>query len=264
MPWKQLAQNGLARLGYRLINTRTYYSHDGLHSLHHPHFLSDPAFQAAYARGVVASHGHDPQTHWRVHVALWAAQQAWAIPGDFVECGVNAGFVSSAILQTLDWNHSPRRFFLIDTFAGPAFHQYSPTENAAGRPDLAHASLAAGAYVTDLTRVQSNFAEWPQTRIIPGTVPDILPSIDSTAIAFVHIDMNCALPEREAFAHFWPLLSPGGLILFDDYVYYGHQANTAALDEVASRLDLKILALPTGQGLVLKPGTDRSLPPALP
>ncbi len=264
MPWKQLAQNALARLGYRLINTRTHYSHDGLHSLHHPRFLADPAFQAAYARGVAAGHGHNPQIHWRLHIALWAARQALAIPGDFVECGVNAGFVSSAILQTLAWAPPQRRFFLIDTFAGPAFNQYSPAEKAAGRPDLAHASLASGAYVTDLTRVQANFAAWPQTRIVPGTVPDILPSIDSTQIAFVHIDMNCALPESEAFAHFWPRLSPGGIILFDDYVYYGHQANTAALDEVAARLDLEILALPTGQGLVLKPGTDQSLPPALP
>jgi len=264
MPWKQLAQNGLGRLGYRLINTRTHYSHDGLHSLHHPHFLSDPAFQAAYARGVAASHGHDPQTHWRVHVALWAARQSLAIPGDFVECGVNAGFVSSAILHALDWAPLPRRFFLVDTFAGPALNQYSPAETAAGRPGLAHASLASGAYVTDLTRVHANFAAWPQARIVPGTVPEILPSLDTNEVAFVHIDMNCALPEREAFAHFWPLLSPGGIILFDDYVYYGHQANTAALDEVAARFGLKILALPTGQGLVLKPGTGRSLPPALP
>ena len=76
--------------------------------------------------------------------------------------------------------------------------------------------------------------------------------------------MNCALPEREALAHFWPLLSPGGIILFDDYVYYGHQANTAALDEVAALLGLKILDLPTGQGLVIKPGTGQSPPPALP
>ena len=53
IPWKQLAQNALARLGYRLINTRTHFSHNGLH------FLSDPAFQTAYPYGVAASHGHD-------------------------------------------------------------------------------------------------------------------------------------------------------------------------------------------------------------
>ena len=76
--------------------------------------------------------------------------------------------------------------------------------------------------------------------------------------------MNCARPEREAFALFWPLLSPGGIILFDNYVDYGHQANTPALDEVASRFSLTILALPTGQGLVIKPGTGQSPPPALP
>jgi hypothetical protein len=48
--------------------------------------------------------------------------------GDFVECGVNAGFVSSAIMKKLQWNTLGRRFYLIDTFTGPVLTQYSQEE----------------------------------------------------------------------------------------------------------------------------------------
>jgi hypothetical protein len=50
---------------------------------------------------VKASGGFDPLVEWRVHVALWVARAASRVSGDFVECGVNAGFTSSAILESL-------------------------------------------------------------------------------------------------------------------------------------------------------------------
>jgi hypothetical protein len=80
---------------------------------------------------------------------------------DFVECGVNAGFVSSAIMQSLDRQNSGRRFFLIDTFSGPVLSQYSPQEIDRGRDLTAKSALAAGAYMTDPERVRANFSEWP-------------------------------------------------------------------------------------------------------
>jgi hypothetical protein len=63
-----------------------------------------------------------------VDVARWAAQTALRVKGDFVECGVNAGFFSSAIMNKLRWNTLGRRFYLIDTFTGPVLAQYSPEE----------------------------------------------------------------------------------------------------------------------------------------
>ena len=59
------------------------------------------AHATAYARGVIAV-GSDYQWHWRVHVGLWAAFSASKLDGDFVECGVNRGFLSSAIMEDLD------------------------------------------------------------------------------------------------------------------------------------------------------------------
>ena len=108
----------LAAAGYVVFNTRSsaHYAQDSLFTANSDHFREDPGFRAAYARGLRASHGVDPRHEWRVHVALWAAELAVRVPGDFVECGVNSGFMSSAIMERLDWGRVEKTFYLIDTF----------------------------------------------------------------------------------------------------------------------------------------------------
>ena len=85
-----------------------------------------------------------------------------------------------------------------------------------------------------------------------GTVPEVLDTVSFGNVAFLHLDMNCALPEKAALEFFWDRLSPGGMILLDDYAYFGHESQTDAIDEVSTRLGFQILSLPTGQGLIVK------------
>ena len=251
---KRLIRKALNRAGYVVFNTRSPhgYAQDGLFTMHSDHFRRDEAFRAAYARGVKAGQGLDPKMEWRVHVALWAASTASRAAGDFVECGVNAGFVSSAIMQSLDWRNSGKRFYLIDTFSGPVLSQYSQREIDSGRDAVAKSALAAGAYVTDMERVRANFSEWPNALVVQGTVPDVLETLSFGEVAFLHLDMNCALPERAALEFFWSRISPGGIVLLDDYTYFGHGSQAEAIDAVAARLGFKVLALPSGQGLIVK------------
>ena len=238
--------------GYELFNKRNGYAQDGLLTVHGDHFRSDPEFRAAYARGIKAGAGVDPHFEWRVHVALWAARTAAKLPGDFVECGVNAGFISSAIMQRLNWSGIGKQFYLIDTFEGPVFDQFSKNEIERGRMDIARQAMAAGAFVTDMDRVRDNFSEWRNVQVIRGRVPDILPSIPFGPVSFLHVDLNCAYPEREALRFFWNLLPPNGMVLLDDYAYFGHGAQAEAVDEFAASAGIEVLSLPTGQGLIIK------------
>jgi hypothetical protein len=242
-----------SRLGYAVIQVRNRYEQDGLFSVHSQAWRATPEFKAAYARGVQAAHGADPGVEWRTHIALWAARVALSARGDFFECGVNAGFLSSAIMHRLNWSELARRFYLIDTFSGPVLEQYSPQEVASGRLRIAQTGLDRGAYVTDIDGIRANFSEWPSAIVVPGAVPEILHSLDPGEVAFVHIDMNCAAPDVAAFEFFWDRLSPGGIVLFDDYGYYGHDSQREAIDAAVRLAGIEILALPTGQGLVVKP-----------
>jgi hypothetical protein len=239
-------------LGLRVIRTRGRYAQDGLVTIHRDAYRGAPSFRAAYARGLQACDGVDPRFEWRVHVALWAARLALRVRGDFVECGVNAGFMSSAIMHDLQWTQLDRRYYLVDTFAGPPLGQYDAAEIAAGRRRVAEDALRAGAYVVDLARIRRNFAEWPNAIVVQGAVPDVLPVIPSTQVAFLHLDMNSARPERAALAFFWDKLARGGIVLLDDYAYRGHEQQGAAIDAVARGKQADVLALPTGQGLIVR------------
>jgi hypothetical protein len=234
------------------FDMRSHYAQDGLFTLHNDDFRRDPVFQAAYRRALEASHGIDPRIEWRVHVALWVAGAALRAPGNFVECGVNAGFMSSAIMQRLNWNGTGRKFYLVDTFTGPVLEQYSAEEVALGRTKLARKNLAAGAYITDLERVRANFAEWPEAVVVEGTVPAVLKTFDAGQMAFLHLDMNCAYPERAALEYFWERLAPGAFVLLDDYSYGEYECQKDAIDDAARGLGAEVLSLPTGQGLIIR------------
>jgi hypothetical protein len=240
--------------GYVVFNTRTreHYASDSLFTTNNDAFRNEPKFRQAYARGMKAGGGVDPRFEWRVHVALWAGQAAARVPGDFVECGVNAGFMSSAIMGRLDWRTTGKRFYLIDTFRGPVLTQYTAEEVGRGRLHVAQEAMEKGAYVTDLERVRANYSEWPNVEIVQGIVPEVLSNLAIESVAFLHLDMNCAFPERAALEHFWPLMSPHGVVLFDDYAYFGHESLARAIDAAALSLGADVLSLPTGQGLIIK------------
>ena len=84
-------------------------------------------------------------------------------------------------------------------------------------------------------------------------MPDTLPQVDAERICYLSLDMNCAAPERAAAEFFWDRLVSGGVILSDDYGFAGFEAQRKALDGFAAERGVQVMALPTGQGLIIKP-----------
>jgi hypothetical protein len=62
--------------------------------------------------------------------------------------------------------------------------------------------MAVGAYETNVDRVRAKFFERPNAVVIQGTVADILPGANLDRVAFLHLDLNCAYPERAALEYF--------------------------------------------------------------
>jgi hypothetical protein len=216
--------------------------------------MQDPAFVRAYARGVQAIGGVDTyQWHWRAHIGLWVARVAAGLDGDFVECGVNRGFLSSAIMEDLDWNSLDRDFYLLDTFGGLDERFVSEAERRRGALDKNWTDLKSGWYVRGVEAVRRNFAQWPRARIIQGSVPETLDQVRASRVAYLHLDMNCATPEVAALGYLWDRLVPGALVLLDDYAFFGCISQRQMTDEFASAHAISVCALPTGQGLIVKP-----------
>lgn len=228
------------------------YVEDALMTTQNHEFVDEPGFARAYARGMQAA-GYDHNMRWRTHVALWAAFSASKLPGDFVECGVNKGFVSSAIMNYLDWNSLDKKFYLLDTFQGLDLRYVSDEEKAAGYLKRNEDSLASGYYVSGADQARKNFSEWKNAIVVQGSIPDSLKDVDTKAIAYLHLDLNCSPPEVAALDILWDRLVPGAFILHDDYAQVAHKISKNGMDQLAAKKNVKFVSLPTGQGLLIKP-----------
>jgi hypothetical protein len=208
-----------------------WYHYDGLWTKHAQPFLDDPAFQHAYARSVAAA-GWDYRIPWRLHTILWAAAAGAKLDGAFVECGTGRGFMASGICDYLGWSDRP--FYLFDTF-------------------LPSAPESHGAYyATSQDAPAENFHEWPGVELVVGRIPDTLATVSIERVAFLHVDMNNPDAEEAAVRHFWPGLVPNAAMIYDDYGFPNFESSRIRADKVAADLGFQILALPTGQGLVIK------------
>jgi hypothetical protein len=231
--------------------TNAAYDFDGLRSIHNHDFMREPSFCKAYERGCRAA--SDYQWHWRVHIGLWAAFTASKLAGDFVECGVNRGFMSSAIMEFLDWDSLNRTFYLLDTFEGLDLRHVSQEDLQNGAIKKNEAALESGFYVRGVESVKANFSQWKNTRIIKGSIPETLNQVETRNVAYLHLDMNCSPPEVAAMKFFWDRLLPGAVVLLDDYAFLGYESQKHAMDAFAKARKVMIASLPTGQGLLVKP-----------
>ncbi|HYE91268.1 MAG TPA: TylF/MycF/NovP-related O-methyltransferase [Terriglobales bacterium] len=237
--------------GRALVQGPLSYNQDGLATQHSADFVREPRFAAAYAVGLENARP-GVQVEWRVHVALWCAELGARLDGDFVECGVHTGILSGAAMAWLDFARlASRRFFLFDTWAGIPEEQMSAEEKRLGVPAMNRKYADGDA---TFAAVQRKFARWPNARVVRGRVPESLAAMaDARSIAYLSIDMNVAAAEMAAIEQLWPRMARGAPLLLDDYGWAAHVNQKRAWDDWARRAGVMILALPTGQGLVLKP-----------
>lgn len=225
------------------------YSTDQLYTHNNCDFRKDPRFAESYAlarkvdEGQLLSKNDIP---WRMHVLFWAGTVAKTKPGDFVDCGVNTGFCARALMNYIGFEKLNKKYFLFDTFAGLDPKYSSPDELRI------NVNLGYDRQKNNFEKVKKTFAGF-NVEIIKGTVPDSLSRAKINSVCFLHLDMNTAKPEVMALDYFWGKISSGGVVLFDDYGFRGHEAQKNSHDQWAKAHGVEILTLPTGQGLLIKP-----------
>jgi O-methyltransferase len=225
------------------------YAEDGLYSRHAASFLGEDRFCRAYSLGERANSWGGISIRWRVHVLLWCASCSARLPGAFVECGVNRGGFAKAIIDYTAFGRLKKHYYLFDTFSG-----FDVTLlNSEERETIGKEYRYDDCY----DAVQKEFADKPFVVLIRGSVPASLSKVEVGSVAFLSIDMNCVAPEIAAARFFWPKMVPGGMILLDDYGFSQHHLQKAAFDELAREWGVEILSLPTGQGLIIKPGEQQ-------
>ena len=216
--------------------------------IHNHDFMKCSRYVKAYETGC-KSLGLDHKMYWRLHVALFFARHAMSLSGDFVECGVWRGFLSTAIMDYLDWNRLGRDFYLFDSFDGLVEPLLTEKERRNSEKIQHLNSYFENCYEDAV----ANFAPFDNAHLVKGTVPETLTQVSIEKVAFLSIDMNCAAPEIAAAEYFWEKMSPSAVILLDDYGFVSYEEQKNAFDEFARKKGVEILALPTGQGVIIKP-----------
>jgi O-methyltransferase len=205
-------------------------------------FARDKAFMDAFQ--TYAIDAEDSPKIWRIHTFCWAARNALAVEGDFVECGVYKGLYSATMAKTLNFGASGRHLYLYDTFEGLS-EKYSTREefdviNKNYRNEGLH----------DL--VLERFAPYDNATVIKGVVPDAFVDTVPEKIAFLHVDLNAAPAEIAVLEALLDKVVPRGVILLDDFARQDMPGLCEAHFQWWQEKGIQVLELPTGQGLVIK------------
>jgi O-methyltransferase len=246
----RLIAGALARRGWELRRLSPRMGHADL----------EPEFIALYERCAPAT-----MTSIERMYALYQAVRhvhAAAVPGDVVECGVWLGGSSMLAALTLDsLGDCERHLWLYDTFQGMP----PPTEvdrsltgeharDALKRTDSVGMAMRA---VAGLAEVKANLATtgYPSDhlRFVEGMVEDTIPAVAPEQISILRLDTDWYESTRHELRHLWPRLSPGGVLIIDDYGHW--QGARRAVDEFLATVEPVLLQRIDYTGrLALKPG----------
>jgi O-methyltransferase len=221
------------------------YDADGLATMHFSPFTADAEFARLYER-MAADWFRDEvvDARWRMWLLTRWARYARALPGAYAEFGTYRGGCAWMILSTVGLGED-RRLFLFDTYEGIPHDRLTDAE----RRDALGGRLAD----TSAGYVASLLADWdPIPVVVAGDVFDTVPATETGPLAFAHIDLNAAAPTEHVLRHVHERLVPGGVVVFDDYGWRGYEDQRARIDAFYAERPEEVVALPTGQAIVLK------------
>jgi hypothetical protein len=167
------------------------------------------------------------------------------VPGDIAELGVYRGLglmTWANLLEAYCIGDRTKTVYGFDNWRGFA------ALSAADGQEVAEAEKFVGGFSPEpyYQELQDAIAIFDQDRFIPwkARVKLVAGNIEETAATFVqehpgvrfsliHFDCDLYAPTRAALEAFWPILSPGGLMLFDEYAIPDWPGETQAVDEFA-------------------------------
>jgi hypothetical protein len=169
------------------------------------------------------------------------------IPGDIAECGVwNGGSMLLAALALVHFGDTSRKIYLYDTFAGmprpddvdkrwdgipalPTWQNYAATGKQWG-------------YGGTMEMVQQvmRVSNYPADKLIfvEGMVEDTIPAQMAERLSLLRLDTDFYKSTYHELVHLYPTLSPGGILIVDDYGYY--QGSRIATDQYIAENNLKV------------------------
>jgi len=170
------------------------------------------------------------------------------VPGDFVECGVwRGGCTMAAALTLLSLGRRDMTLHLFDTFEGmtaPTDRDVDYTGVRAGerfaRRKIRDSSEWCNASLEDVrANLSGTGYEMSKVVFVKGRVEDTIPEAAPRQISILRLDTDWYESTRHELEHLFPRLSPGGVLIIDDYGHW--QGSRQATDEYFATQNSKLL-----------------------
>jgi O-methyltransferase len=200
----------------------------------------DDAFGRAYA----SIREHTMVDIYRLYELWQLTAQAVKVPGAVLEVGAwrgGSGALTAARLRALG---EKRHVYVADTFAGvvkagPRDEYYRGGE---------HANTSA-----DTVRDLFSRLGLEHVSVLEGTFPEeTADQVESAQICLCHVDVDVYQSAKDVASWVWPRIPIGGILIYDDYGFYGCEGVTALVDEEYGLRDRAVVHNLNGHAVVIK------------
>jgi len=167
--------------------------------------------------------------------------QSTTVLGDVVECGVYQGGTASMLARLIADKAKNKHLHLFDTFTG--IPVCDPDVDCHHVGDFGD---------TNLDQVKTGVGHADIVRYHVGIMPQTFTGLENVVVSFVHVDVDMYQSYVDCLAFFWPRLSPGGIMVFDDYGHQNCPGARKAVDEFFADKPEKAISLFDGQAFAIK------------
>ncbi len=201
-------------------------------------FLEDQEFIRYYERFMDPENWHSLDRKYTLDQLL---KLTLHVEGDVAECGSYKGV--STFLMCRAHQKTGRTVHCFDSCEGLS---------APGQQDGDY--WVPGALKMPEEALRQTLAEFDNYRLHKGWIPTRFDEVASLRFSFLHVDVDLYQPTLDSLRFFHERLSPGAVILMDDYGFRTCPGAKQAADEFFSDKPERIVMLPTGQAFVIKRG----------
>lgn len=165
-----------------------------------------------------------------------------SVDGAMAECGCYTG-VSSWFIA----NELPNvEFYLFDSFEGLS------QPNSFDSVPSGVQEWAIGDLKTNEQILKNNLSGFGNVYVMKGWIPERFGEVSGMRFRFVHIDVDLYQPTLDSLEFFYPRLSPGAILVVDDYGFVNCPGAYKAVRDFMSDKAESVIHLPTGQGLIIR------------
>lgn len=172
------------------------------------------------------------------------------VPGDMAEIGCFRGLSAFLASRIALKNGIRRQFHIFDSFEGLS----EPSSNDASVYNVSTPGMP-NPFACSEEQVRENLKEFSFLKFYKGWVPERFHEVADRQFSYVHVDVDLFDPTKACLEFYWPRLSPGGILIMDDYGTLFYPGARQAADKFfQKRSDVVIVEVPSGGAAAIKVG----------